>query len=113
MSATLILGAGFGGLACARALRERVADEHRIQLVDRSAEFVVGASKSWVMLGERTRAQATRRRAELLPDGVEWIEAEVEAIAPEQRAASTSAGRLEADHLVIALGADLDGSAIA
>ena len=46
MGATLILGAGFGGLACARALRARSPRDHRILLIDRSPLFVVGAAKA-------------------------------------------------------------------
>lgn len=109
---TLILGGGFGGLACARALRAGVAPEHRIQLVDRADGFLVGASKTWVMLGERRGPEVVRERARLLPAGVEWIPAEIESLDPVHRRVHTGAGELRADHLVVALGADLDPAAI-
>jgi len=54
MSTTLILGGGFGGIACARALRSKLPPAHHVTLVDRAADFTVGAAKPWVMLGERT-----------------------------------------------------------
>src|SRR5437899_1317589 len=63
MSTTLILGGGFGGLACARALAARAPRSHRILLVDRSRDFLVGAAKTWVMLGERRAEEAVCARS--------------------------------------------------
>ena len=112
MSRTLILGGGFGGLACARALRAKLPPSHRIVLVDGDADFVVGATKTWVMLGERTAAQVTQRRAALLPSGVDLVRADVLAIDPRTREARTTAGTHQADQLVIALGAAHDLSLV-
>src|SRR2546425_6765446 len=70
---SLILGAGFGGLACARALRRRLPAEHRITVVDRERDFVVGATQTWVMLGERDPREIARPRAGLLPAGVNLV----------------------------------------
>ncbi|HEY3215225.1 MAG TPA: FAD/NAD(P)-binding oxidoreductase [Candidatus Eisenbacteria bacterium] len=112
MSTTVILGGGFGGLACARALRSRAPDDHRIVVVDRSSDFLVGAAKTWVMLGEREPEQITRPRAALLPPGVTLSRAEVGRVDAASRRVETSAGPLKADHLVLALGAQLDMGAV-
>jgi sulfide:quinone oxidoreductase len=112
MSSTLILGGGFGGLACARALRAKLPPSHRITLIDRGAEFVVGAAKPWVMLGERAARQVTQRRAALLPEGIDLVQADVLGIDPGTRDVRTSTGAHAADHLVIALGADHDLAAV-
>ncbi len=112
MSTTLILGGGFGGLACARTLAARAPRSHRILLVDRSRNFLVGAAKTWVMLGERRAEEAVCERSRLLPAGVTLIEDEVRGIDAERCEARTTSGTLSADHLVVALGADLDLAAV-
>ncbi len=112
MTTTLILGGGFGGLACARALRAQLPEAERILLVDHAADFVVGAAKTWVMLGEREERQAWRSREALLPKGVSWLRAEVVAVDASSRRVTTSAGAFEPDHLVLALGAELDMSLV-
>src|SRR5262249_8353238 len=106
MSTTLILGGGFGGLACARALAARAPRGHRILLVDRSSDFLVGAAKTWVMLGERRAEEAVCARSRLLPAGVTVMEDEVRAIDAGRREGRTTSGTLAAGQLVIALGAD-------
>src|SRR6266545_278009 len=112
MSTTLILGGGFGGVACARALAARLPESHRIMLFDRSPHFLVGAAKTWVMLGERPVEGATCERRSLLPARVVHVDDEVRGIDSARREVRTSAGALTCDHLVIALGADLDPGAI-
>ena len=99
MSTTLILGGGFGGIACARALAARAPRSHRILLVDRSRDFLVGAAKTWVMLGERRAEEAVCARSRLLPAGVTLIEDEVREIDAARREARTTSGMLSADHL--------------
>src|SRR5215831_8700858 len=108
MSTTLILGGGFGGLSCARTLAARAPRSHRILLVDRSRDFLVGAAKTWVMLGERRAEDAVCARRKLVPSGITLIEDEVRAIDAVRREVRTTNGTLAADQLVIALGADLD-----
>src|SRR5262249_45781741 len=107
VGATLILGGGFGGQACARSLRRLLPSDHRITLVDRERDFVVGAAKTWVMLGERSPGEATQPRAALLPPGVPLLGAEARPIDPARHEVETTRGRLKADHLVIALGAEV------
>lgn len=103
----LILGGGFGGLACAHELR-RLAPGAAVTLVDRSPSFVVGATQTWVMLGEGRPEEVARPRERLAKAGIELVQAEVTGIDPVARAVDTTQGRLEADFLVIALGADVD-----
>lgn len=111
MSTTLILGAGFGGIATARALRSLLDDRHRIVIVDRAERFHVGATKIWVMLGYAQRDEVERPIQSLLPAGVELVPAEVARIDPAAGEVATSRGTLRADFLVLALGAEyaMDG----
>lgn len=109
---TVILGGGFGGLAAANALRGRLPAEHEVVVVDAAPRFHVGAGKTWVMLGERTYEEISQARAALLAPGVRLVEAEVRGISLGSRTVSAGAEPLRWDFLVIALGADLDLSAV-
>lgn len=107
-SHTLILGGGFGGLAVANALRAELPEAHAITVVDAAERFFVGAGKTWMMLGERTFEQISQSRAALLEPGIRLIEARVDAIDVEGGHVAVGDEELAWDHLVIALGADLD-----
>ncbi len=109
---TLILGGGFGGIAAANALRGLVPSEHEIVIVDQTPDFYVGAGKTWVALGDRTYAQISRPRAELLVPGVRFVQARVTALELAERRVVTEQGALGFDQLVIALGADLNPAAV-
>ncbi len=109
---TLILGGGFGGIAAANALRRLVPPEHEIVVVDRSADFHVGAGKTWVALGERKYAEIARPRAALLAPGVRFVQAAVTALELAAQRVVTEQATLRFDQLVIALGADLNLAAV-
>jgi sulfide:quinone oxidoreductase len=112
MTTTLVLGGGFGGITCARALRAALPPEHKIVVVDRAPLFFVGATKTWVMIGARTAEEITRPRATLLPPGVELIQADITRIDAATREAQTTAGTFRGDHLVIALGCEQEIGAV-
>jgi len=105
-STVLILGGGVGGIVTSSLLRGLLPVSHRIQVVDRELMFNLGTTKTWIMLDEEMPAKARRSLQILSGRGIELVQAEVEWIDPETRSAVTSDGKLSADYLVIALGAD-------
>jgi sulfide:quinone oxidoreductase len=105
VSRTLILGGGFGGLSVATELRRLLGDDHRVVLVDRAERFAMGLRKLWELVGQATVAEGSRSRAKLRARGIDLVRSEIRAIDPDARAAETDAGRLDGDHLVVALGA--------
>jgi sulfide:quinone oxidoreductase len=107
----VVLGAGFGGLELASALSARLAGRVEVTLVDRAEGFVFGFSKLDVMFGRATPQHVTHPYSDLAHPGVAFVRSEVRAIDPVARRVSTDAGELEADLLVVALGADLDAAA--
>ena len=109
---TVILGGGFGGIATANTLRCLVPPEHAIVVVDRTPDFFVGAGKTWMMLGERSCAQISRPRAELLTPGVRLVRGDVRRIDLPGHTVSVDEETLRWDQLVVALGADLNMNAI-
>jgi len=109
---TLILGCGFGGIAAAKTLRSLLPAEHKIIVIDRSPNFIVGATKTWMMLGLKEMNDLIADRRKLLPGGVDFIEAEIEKIDCGQGYVNTTNGSFQGDHIIIALGADLSMEAI-
>ena len=107
----LILGAGFGGLELATTLTDTLGDAVEVTLVDRSEGFVFGFSKLDVMFGRTTADHVLHRYADLAQPGLRFVSATVRSIDPVARRVETDAGPLEADVLVVALGADLDPEA--
>jgi sulfide:quinone oxidoreductase len=108
----VVLGAGFGGLEVATLLSEEFGDEHEVVVVDRSEHFVFGFSKLDVMFGRTTAAHVVHRYADFAKPGVRFLRSTVRAIDPTSRRVTVDDGVIEADVLVVALGADLDPAAI-
>ncbi|MBS0664411.1 MAG: NAD(P)/FAD-dependent oxidoreductase [Verrucomicrobia bacterium] len=104
---TVILGGGFGGLAAANTLRRALPRAHAVTVIDPSRRFLVGAGKTWVMLGERKFEEISADRARLLEPGVALLSAEATAIDLAGRTVQTTAGPVRWDYLVIAMGAAL------
>lgn len=107
MRRVLILGGGFGGIAAALRLRQRLPPEDEIILVDRRPYFMVGFRKTWALIGASPMEEGQRPLAALERKGIRVIQGAITAIAPEARAAEVEGHRLEADALIVALGAEL------
>jgi sulfide:quinone oxidoreductase len=105
MIRVLVLGAGFGGLELASRLSG--VDGVEVVLVDRGESFVFGYAKLDVMFGRTTAAAVRHPYRDLARPGVRFVQADIRSIDPVARVAVTDAGALEADVLVVALGADL------
>ena len=110
----LILGGGWGGLTAAHHLRGLVSSEHRILVIERSATFSLGVSNLGLMTGEREAVREIQRdMANLKRPGIEWVQAEIQAVDPEARTVETDSGTLSGDYLILALGAELAPESIA
>lgn len=108
----VVLGAGFGGLEIATRLSDEFGDELDLVLVDRSDHFVFGFSKLDVMFGRTTAGQVAHRYADIAKPGVRFLQSTIHAIDPVAKRVTTDTEVLDADILVVALGADLDPAAI-
>jgi sulfide:quinone oxidoreductase len=108
----MVLGGGVGGVVAANRLRKRLGSGHRIVLVDREERFAFAASFLWVMTGARRPEQVTRPLARLARKGIEVIRGEVERIDPTNRVVVVGGRELQADHLIVALGAEFAPEAI-
>jgi len=101
----LILGGGIGGVVTATRLRKKLPREHRVVLVERSANNVFQPSFLWLMTGARSAEEISRPLAKLDKLGIERIQGKVERIDPAQKTVTVNGRTLTADYLVIALGA--------
>jgi sulfide:quinone oxidoreductase len=102
---TLILGGGFGGLTVGTELKRLLGGEHEVVLVDRKEHFSMGLRKLWELVGHATIADGSRSRDLLSDRGIRVVRGEIEEIDPIARAARVAGETLEADYLVVALGA--------
>ena len=100
MHRVVVLGGGFGGIAAAVELRERLAPEDEVVLVDRRETFAMGLRKNWGIAGIEPRSVGERRLDGLAERGIDVRRATVTAIDPEARAADLDGERIEADALV-------------
>jgi sulfide:quinone oxidoreductase len=112
MKRVLILGGGFGGIATARRLKQRLDDQDEVILVDRRDHFMVGFRKTWALTGQSTLEAGQRPLDSLTRLGVRVMRDPVTRIDPAGRAAWMGDQQISADALVVALGAELASDAI-
>lgn len=103
---TVILGGGVGGLVAANRLRRRLDGRHRVVLVERERRHVFTPSFLWMMLGRREPDDISRDLGRLARKGIEVVQDEIREIDPARRRVRTERATLDADHLIVALGAE-------
>lgn len=103
----LVLGGGTGGIIAACRLRKKLPREHRVVLIERSADYLFEPSLLWLMTGLRQRKNISRPLAKLEKQGIELVRGNIERIDPESRTVKVNGTELAGDYLVIALGAEL------
>ncbi|HJS19857.1 MAG TPA: FAD/NAD(P)-binding oxidoreductase [Anaerolineales bacterium] len=112
MKRVLILGGGFGGIAAAHRIQQKLGSEVEVVLVDRHPFFIVGFRKSWALVGESTLEAGQKPIDSLSALGVDVRRATIEAIHPQEKAATVDGEKIQSDALIIALGAELNPSAM-
>jgi sulfide:quinone oxidoreductase len=109
----VILGGGFGGLSTAQQLRRLLPPEHRVVVVERQDTFYLCSFNMRLMAGEiEDQREGERALSGLEHKGIEWVHDEILEVDPTARRVRTSTATLEGDYLIIALGAEKDGSGI-
>src|SRR3990172_2378721 len=107
MKRVLILGGGFGGIAAARRLRQKLSPEDEVMLVDRRAHFMVGFRKTWALIGQSPLEAGQRPLAALARQNIQIVQGTITAVDPASRAAEIDGRRVDADAVIVALGAEL------
>jgi len=82
-------------------------------VVEQKETFSLCMSNLWLMTGERqTPEEAERPMSGLEQKGIEWLRGEVQTVDPKTRTVRTSVGSLDADYLIVALGAERNPGAV-
>ena len=112
MKRVLILGGGFGGIATARRLKNKLGNDVEVIMVDRRPNFMVGFRKSWALIGESPLEAGQRPLESLTKFGVDVRRASVDSINPKDKSAVIDGKKIQADAIVVALGAELMPNAV-
>ena len=105
MARILVLGGGFGGLAAAHELRQALPADDEVTLVASRDHFYVGFAKLWDLVGARALEDGTAGLDGLGRHGIDFVHADITGIDAQRRQVDTTAGTLNADGIVVALGA--------
>lgn len=107
MASIVIVGAGTGGAATARALRGRLGGKHRITLVEQKPDLTYQPGLLWLMTGRRRQRDITRRTDRMRAGGADVVASKALALDTHQQTVRLENGRtLRYDTLVLAPGAD-------
>lgn len=108
MASIVIIGAGTGGAAAARALRGRLGRKHRVTLVEQKPDLCCQPSLLWLMIGRRRLRDISRRTDRMRAGGAEVICSKALALDTVQKTVRLESGRtLSYDVLILAPGADV------
>ncbi len=102
----LILGGGFGGVAAANRLRSLLAEGDEIILVDRRTHFMMGFRKSQAVVGREPMDSGRRPLSALEAKDIRVVNADITRIDPAARAVEVNGEGIEADAMLVALGAE-------
>ncbi|MGH3505895.1 MAG: NAD(P)/FAD-dependent oxidoreductase [Nocardioidaceae bacterium] len=102
----LVLGANFGGLTAALAVRHELEGDVDVTVVSASDHFLFNPSLIWLPFGKRDRADITFPVAPTLEaHGIDFVHAPATKVDPVARKVAAEGGReLTYDYLVIATG---------
>jgi sulfide:quinone oxidoreductase len=112
MAEVLVLGGGFGGAQAAITARRLLGDEHRVSVIDRTAESYLCGANPLLVVGERPGEGVRRPLSALSDHGVDLVRDEIVSIELGGRKVATKEQVLTFDFLVVALGAVYDWEAV-
>ncbi|MBI2125921.1 MAG: NAD(P)/FAD-dependent oxidoreductase [Thaumarchaeota archaeon] len=102
----LVLGGGVGGLVASNLLKEKLAAEAKVTLIERKKVFQFPPSYSWLMLGLRKPEQVQKDLGSLKKKGIDVVTDEVTSIDLGEKHVKMTKRYLPYDYLIIVLGAE-------
>ena len=111
-SKVIVLGGGFGGVQAAISARAALDSTHEVTIVDKNRVSRLCGMNPMLIVGERDTDKTGRSLGRLANRGINFVEANIDSIGTSGQKVETSAGTLDYDYLVIALGAAYDWDAV-
>jgi sulfide:quinone oxidoreductase len=108
----LVLGGGFGGVQAAISARAALDSTHEITIVDKNRMPHLCGMNPLLIVGERDTDKTGRSLGRLANRGIKFVEANIDSIDTTGQKVETSAGTLDYDYLVVALGAQYAWDAV-
>ena len=114
MARVIVLGAGTGGMAGAYEIRELLAAEHQVTVINEREDFQFVPSNPWIAVGWRQRPETSFAiRPYLENKGIEFIASAVDRIDPEANCLYLRDGSQQHyEYLVICTGPKLNFAAV-
>src|SRR5260370_31834112 len=103
----LVLSGGVGGLVAANELRKQLPQPHCVVVIERSTTHLFYPSLLWLMIGQRKPQAISRQLDTLAQKGIEVVQGEITALAPETHTIKVDGQQFTGDYLVVSLGAEL------
>lgn len=101
----VILGAGTGGTILSNRMRKALGPEWNIKVIDRDNQHHYQPGYLFLPFGKMSKARIVKPRRNFLPDGVQFIEAEVDRIHPDANTIDLKNGQqVGYDWLIVATG---------
>jgi sulfide:quinone oxidoreductase len=113
MAHIIVIGSGIGGLPTAYELRKLLSKQHQITLISDSDKFTFIPSLPWVGLGLKTLDQVQLNLNPILSrKGINFCQAKIERVKPEQKQLVLETEVINYDYLVIATGGALNMNSV-
>jgi len=100
----VILGGGSGGIVAATKLGRELGGRHDVVLIDRRADHIFMPAFLFMMVGQRTPEQITRKLKRLENRGVKVLQGEVLSIDSPRQRVTLDSGTIPYDYLIVSLG---------
>lgn len=108
----LIIGGGSGGISVAARLA-RALPKSSIAVIEPSASHYYQPLWTLVGAGLRSLEDTRKETAQIIPEGVVWIQEKVDQIFPQEKVVSLKSGqKVKFDYLVVASGLELNWAAV-
>lgn len=112
MKRVVILGGGFGGIAAAVRLRDLLAPEDEVVLIDKGTHFAMGFRKTSAIVGGAPVDEGVRPLAALGRLGVRVVHAPITVVDVAARSVVAGGETFDADAILVALGAETVPAAV-
>ena len=100
----VVLGGGSGGVVAATNLGRKIGERHDVILVDKRPDHLFMPAFLFLMVGERQPREISRSLKQLEKRNINFIQAEVLGIDPDQQQVELQNQKIDYDYLIVSLG---------